>query len=65
MQIIFVKHFRKIWDSFNYHPSTCESDVKKTFPQLKSLQIWGRTSNKYKLCPTKIAYEIDTLLYLK
>ena len=39
---------------FFYHPSTCLSDAKHTCALLKSFAGLWRTSNKYKLCPTKI-----------
>ena len=39
---------------FFYHPSTCLSDAKHTCALLKSFAGLWRTSNKCKLCPTKI-----------
>ena len=37
-----------------YHPNTCLSDAEHTCVPLKSFAGLWRTSNKYKLCPTKI-----------
>ena len=39
---------------FINHPSTCLSDAEHTYALLKSFAGLWRTSNKYKLCPTKI-----------
>ena len=35
-------------------PSTCLGDAEHTYALLKSFAGLWRTSNKYKLCPTKI-----------
>ena len=36
------------------HPNTCSGDAEHTCALLKSFAGLWRTSNKYKLCPTKI-----------
>ena len=36
------------------HPNTCSGDAEHTCAPLKSFAGLWRTSNKYKLCPTKI-----------
>ena len=43
---------------FIYHPSTCKSDARHTCALLKSFAGLWRTSNKYKLCPTKIDWSL-------
>ena len=48
---------------FFYHPSTCLSDAENTYPLLKSFAGLWRTSNKYKLCPTKIDRSLTMRLY--
>ena len=48
---------------FIYHPSTCKSDARHTCALLKSFAGLWRTSNKYKLCPTKIDRSLTMRLY--